>query len=864
MRCSRAYAEQQGTKGQPVMVRRFRRKTATCGQRRTAFQRLLSNSTALCSVAIMALAAVGKAVPGQAQTWQDRPWEVGRHDLHTGGGSPDWFGWGSAGLQFAQAGADETSFDIPAQVLTSALDAYSEATGISFAYTTSELEGIQSPGVAGRLTAREALTRLLAGTGITYRFTGDSTAVLERGETDLDDGLLEIPTITVEGFRAERQSTATKLTLPLRETPQSISVVTEDVIEAKLATDLGSALEQAAGVARFSGSGPFAGRSPFSGEQFVFRGVQLDDELDLRVDGYGLPGSQNVALDLALFERVEALKGAAGALYGRGSPAGFVNRVTKKPLFLEQPAVAAEATVGSFDLYRAEGDVTGSLGETLGGRLILAYEDAGSFVDYVESDRVVAAPSLVFEQDDTRVLTQLIYQRDRFIPNVGFPLIRDGNRVFAPNIDRSEFVGLPNESRSDAETSALIGRVELEQDIADDWLLNLNLHAARTRSDITQDGYAYGIALNGDSYFYASRNVEDFDGLAGELNLTGEFDLFGHGQQVLVGLEANGQDRQRKFGYVYLGAANVFAGDFSGLPRITPQLDGQLDNEQRNYAAFGQAVLEPFEGFKIILGGRQDWTTTSQKNQVSGEQDSADENKFTGRIGAVYNVTEDVSVYSIYATSFNPVLAQSVDGILPPETGELIEAGLKTDLLSEQVLATLSVFRLDRDNVPIQDPDNRNFSISAGLQRAYGAELEVNGELLPGWNVSFAGSLLDAEYIERRDPNFGTRPEGSSRWQASLFTTYELQSGPLAGLGFGGGVFAVGDRVVDDGSDARLDGYERVDASIFYNGIENVQLTFGVRNVFDQTYVEVANNNPFARSLFGSPRAFLFRANVRF
>lgn len=148
--------------------------------------------------------------------------------------------------------------------------------------------------------------------------------------------------------------------------------------------------------------------------------------------------------------------------------------------------------------------------------------------------------------------------------------------------------------------------------------------------------------------------------------------------------------------------------------------------------------------------------------------------------------------------------------------------------------ATAAIFRIERDNVPIADPNNAPgefFSLSGGLQRSDGFELEINGQPLPGWNLSFAGTLLDSEFIERDDLNFGNSTTGTADWQVGLFTSYELQGGPLNGLGLGVGLFAIADRAVTASSSGTLEGYERVDVHAFYKGFKPFNIALLVRNV---------------------------------
>jgi len=141
----------------------------------------------------------------------------------------------------------------------------------------------------------------------------------------------------------------------------------------------------------------------------------------------------------------------------------------------------------------------------------------------------------------------------------------------------------------------------------------------------------------------------------------------------------------------------------------------------------------------------------------------------------------------------------------------------------------------------------------------------VNGEPLPGWNMSFGGTLLDSEFLEHDDPFFGSLPAGTADWQVGLFTSYELQSGSLQGLGLGVGVgvFAIGDRGVDNFvPGATLEGYERVDLHAFYNGFKPLKIALQVRNVFDERYVEGADRVNFAQ--FGSPIAALLTVRYDF
>ncbi|MGH7909603.1 MAG: TonB-dependent siderophore receptor, partial [Thermodesulfobacteriota bacterium] len=613
----------------------------------------------------------------------------------------------------------------------------------------------------------------------------------------------------------------------------------------------------------FSGVGPFAGRGSFGLGQTQIRGIGSNFFTD-RDEGFLSPIFA-ARPDLAPYERIEVLKGPSATLYGRSSAGGFVNRVRKKPL----PEFGSEfaGSVGSFDFYRAEGDVTGPLFESDGarGRLVLAYEDAGAFVDGVESERVVLAPSLEFDlTDSTRLLLQGTYQKDDFLPNPGFPLVRDGDTFRAPNVRRSLYFGVPNEDEEN--TKILVGIAQLEQELGDDWLASLRLNRTATRQRAGAENYAYGITPEGDTTLFASRLNQDNDVWSGEICLNGNVELLGRPANVALGVDHTNFEFVNDQEYATLGIANLYEENFDDFPTqpTTPSFDG-LD-VQEGTGVYAQLQFRPFERLSVLLGGRYDWTDTSFENRlVSGSKVKKRVEAFSGRAGLTFDVTGQVSVYGLFAESFDPVTDPGANGqILDPETGEIYELGIKTEWLGRKLGITAAVFRLDRDNIPIAaltGPGEDPFSISAGLQRSDGIELEINGEPLPGWNVSFGGVLLDSEFKD--GPFVGSLPGGTADWQVGLFTSYELQGGPLNGLGFGVGLFAIDERGASTFvPGATLEGYERVDLHAFYNGFKPLKIALQVRNVFDERYVEGADRLSFAQ--FGSPTAVLLTVRYDF
>lgn len=560
-------------------------------------------------------------------------------------------------------------------------------------------------------------------------------------------------------------------------------------------------------------------------------------------------------------------------LYGQGSLGGFINLVRKKPQV--DPSMRVVAQAGSWDTYRTEFDAGGALTQdkTVLGQATLAYENSGSFIDGVDSRRAVLAPSVEWLIDErNRLLFDVLYQDDRFRPSLGIALQQDGDQLKPPHVPRSFFFGVPNSEDSTA--SALHTTVRFEHDLSDDWLATLMLHSSRNRLLGISDSYGYGLDAEGNTTLYSSYVDHDQLNWAGELRLEGRFKLFEREHQLLVGVEKNKLDFDvgGGGGYPNIGYANIYDGSLDHAPSVPGHSNPrnfESDSDGSNNAIYAQLLLSLQERTKLLLGARYDQSESSflfngDSNTGDDKQDDSD---MTFRIGLVQDFSANLTGYVVYAESFNPVQELSRSGVLDPETGEGYEAGLKSEWFDGRLGATAAVFRQELDNRPIPDPNNLpadSFQISGGLQRTDGVELEITGTPLPGWTVSAAASWLDAEYVDRKDPNFGNTPGGTIENQASFYTSYELQSGALRGFGLGATLISVGDRIVLSDRNYTVDGYERLDLQAFYTGLEHWDLSLLVRNVTDEKYIERTNSAYLYGHFFGSPRALMLRAEYEF
>jgi iron complex outermembrane recepter protein len=369
---------------------------------------------------------------------------------------------------------------------------------------------------------------------------------------------------------------------------------------------------------------------------------------------------------------------------------------------------------------------------------------------------------------------------------------------------------------------------------------------------------------------YSSAFEFDTDVWSGEILLQGRIDLLGRPANVAFGVEHNDLEQPRNDFFVPLGTANIYQENFADFPTVQPAiLSRNTVVDAKGTGVYAQLQFRPFERLSVLLGGRYDRAESAYIDNLADMISEREDEEFTGRIGLTFDISDKVSAYALYAESFFPTQFNTgEDGeLLEPEVGEVYEAGIKSEWLGGKLGVNAAIFRIERDKVPIPDPTNApgEFdSISAGLQRSEGIELEINGEPLPGWNLSFGGILLDSEFTERDDPFFGSIPQGAADWQVGLFTSYELQSGPLKGFGAGVGTFAIDDRGVSSFiPGAALEGYERVDLSAFYNGFKDITIALQARNVFNERYVEGADRTG-AYAQFGSPTAVLATVRIEF
>ncbi|BCA57160.1 TonB-dependent siderophore receptor [Nitrospira sp. KM1] len=771
-------------------------------------------------------------------------------------------------------GGPKQSFDIPAGDLDNALIEFSRQSGVQVVSASTAVAGLASQGLRGEYTIEEALHRLLAGTGLQYRFSNPSSITLHSaapsGSAVLPDNqskpikVSEVVvkdvrepawTDSVDGYKADNASTVTRSTMPIEETPVSIGVVTRDLIRDTFSRTQGDAFEAVSGVTRDQVNGA---RS----EGFNIRGFTACSPAGnfngMKVNG--LPTDCLFAPDWGIVERYEIVKGPASIVGGAANPGGIVNRITKTPQRANFANV--EANAGSYGFYRGLFDVNGVLPahEDIRGRLVFAVEEGGNFVDFTPVRQYTVAPSVEFDlfKGAGKLLLLGTYQQFNGADYLGWPLTTDGKMLNVPRT-RNFGGGAPNGAHTNF--TGYNGEVHYNHTFIHD--IKLSANGKYSRSKLLENSlytYTYpGIPPSGDAYLYNRFRDIKMDTYAGELYLSKESTLFGQKHEILAGVDYRDMTRNSFLTHPQLGIDNVFnpRNDTRALSddELRSLVGSPLLTTLKQTGVFGQAVIRPHERVTLVLAGRHDEARSSITDEGIPTTERTD-SAWTGRGGVTVKVTDWMNVYGGIQQSFAPnSLSFTRDNqLLPPETGINYEVGAKLNLFDNRLLFTTALFRSYRRNVSTRDPGDPQFSIAVGEQRHQGVEFDLNGQPIPGLNLNANFMYLDAVITEANDPGFvGSYPSSIPRnYVGRVFATYQLQSGLLQGFGFGGGVYYQGRYELTFPNSISTDPYQRVDAVLFYRRDKRYDVSVNIRNLLNATYIE-SPGFPGGINAFGAP-----------
>ncbi len=655
----------------------------------------------------------------------------------------------------------------------------------------------------------------------------------EKPSAQQDDAIELVVTGEQDGYRVPNASTATRTDTPLRDIPQSIQVIPRQVLEDRNVKTVGEAVETVSGVVETLSY--LGGSSPVYTSRSI-RGFQQDFS-NFR-NGFRDQGGAQLSL-IGTTEQVEVLKGPASVLFGAIEPGGVINLITRQPL--AEPYYKIQFEAGSFGQYQPSIDFSGPLttDKSVLYRFIAAYRGGGNFQDTTRAETTTIAPSLTFKLGE-RTTLNLYYEYGRYYADPTsyvVPLLSNG-RLPPKDFYSTYFALMDSESHRLGYT--------LNHELNQDWQIR-NHFATRFSNYFYREifytgllderfltGYGFGIYDNPISSYF------------GQIDLVGKFKTGSISHQLVAGF-----DFTRSVSYT----GNIFSltSNLPDLDIFNPNYDvpkpdfpspafNNLEIDQF-YGVYFQDQITFSDNLKMLIGGRYDWLSSSGFRPINSDDPYQNDGAFSPRVGIVYQPSKNVSLYTSYSQSFRPSIGRNPDNKpFEPTRGTQYEVGVKADFLDGRLSTTLAAYNLTRTNVLTPNPDpilaQQGFQVQVGEQRSRGIELDVSGEILPGWKIIASYALTDAEVTaDNSTPSIvGNRLGGVPQNQASLWTTYEIQKGNLQGLGFGLGLFYVGERQGDLGNSFQVGDYLRTDAAIYYRR-GGFNTAINIRNLFDIDYV---------------------------
>lgn len=787
-------------------------------------------------------------------------------------------------LGSSMANAAPVKVNIAVQPLSSALTELGMQTNLQILYSPDQVAGIKSRAVSGSLEPSQALSELLKGTGISFQINGNTVtlmsgggASLQLGATTISGQALGLTTEDTGSYTTGATTTATKLPLTLRETPQSVTVVTRQQMDDRGAQSIADVLRNTPGI---SVQQYDSDRTEYSARGFAITNFQYDG-VNTIYDGVYDEGATHV--DMATYDRVEVIKGATGLMTGSGDPSATVNLVRKKPT--KEFKASITGTAGSWDNYRTEGDISGPLNDTgtVRGRFVGAYQDKDSYIDHYSQKKDVYYGILEADLTDDTLLTFGIDNQSVTPRGSSWT----GNPVYFSDGGRTDFSRSFNPgadwSRRDFDTTTYFA--SLEQALANDWKLKLSLNQKTTDHD-TQLASASGgnpDRATGEGMFlywgrWEGHRVQD----TADVNVSGPFTLGGREHELVAGFMAS---HSRQTGATFdTSAFEMVPGsiyDWNGtLPKQEFPKNGKYERTQSQNGIYLATRLRPTDDLSFILGSRLStfkYNEDYSYNPGAGLDDTHASYKEHGVVtpyaGVVYDLNDTYSVYGSYTSIYQPQIYKDVNGsTLAPVEGNAYETGLKAAYFEGKLNASLAFFRIEQDNVA--ESIGTNPVTNEGIYKAIdgattnGVELELAGEVAPDWNVS-AGYT----YARTRDQDeqriFGyplstSKPEHVVR----TFTTYRLP-GALNQVTIGGGVSwqsafygKIYSAPAGDYTQIKQGGYTLVDLMTRYAYDDHLSFTVNANNVFDKKYLTGLGN--FDTTFYGEPRNLQLTAKYDF
>ncbi|MBI4850196.1 MAG: TonB-dependent siderophore receptor [Acidobacteria bacterium] len=668
---------------------------------------------------------------------------------------------------FLQQQETARQFNIPAGSLDKVFAAFQDTTGIKIQGINEALRSLTSSGVTGSYSLDEALKQILVGTNVTYRFTSANEITIT----------IEATSEVIEVTDSIKILNSPKFTEPLRDTPQSISIVSKETLEDQGVTTLRDALRNVAGVSIAAGEGGN------QGDNLTIRGFGARN--DLFIDGMRDFG--NYYRDPFNVEQVEVLKGPSSVTLGRGSTGGAVNQTYKAPQL--RSFINGTLEFGSDETKRATIDINepiSKLGKNSAFRLnILGHYAQVAERDIAETRRYGFAPSLAIGiGQPTNLTISYFHQSSDDIPDYGLPYLFNGP---AP-VDRNNYYGFKNSNF--LKTNVDIGTIKFEHQFNDSFgIRNQARYTNYSREAlITAPRISGTPTLNTPlNQIQVSRNQVSLDTdetfLQNQFDVTAKFQTGFIKYTVVGGVEGSREtSKPTRFTITGVPLANLLNPNtetpFSGTSALTSRIRA-IGN---TFATYFLTTINLADKLEFVGGVRYDRFDVDFEQFIGTAKGKFNrlDNMTSYRGAIVYKPMKTGSIYFSYSTSFNPsaeAFALSAATVkVAPEENRTFEVGSKWDLLSERFSIRAAAFRVEKTNARETDPMNSLLVILSGEQKVDGFEFETTGRIMDRLQINSSYAFLDSELVASKffPKAIGSRLTNVPKHTGSLTTTYNL------------------------------------------------------------------------------------------
>ena len=719
---------------------------------------------------------------------------------------------------------------------------------------------VHQPGGKGFTPSLIALAVCLATSHAAFAADVEApVTTLELGATQISgEQQLGETTEGTQSYTTGAMKTATKLPLTLRETPQAVTVITRQRMDDQAMTSINDVVNATPGLFLNYSNGP--GR-----QSYTSRGFDIDN---LMYDG--IPSGYNgvsvgAQPNLAMFDRVEVVRGATGLVTGAGNPSAAINLIRKRPL--DEQKVTLTGAAGSWDNYRGELDASSPLNDsgTWRGRVVTSYRDANSFIDNAEEYHgLFYAVTEADLGEDTTLTLGYSNQKDKTNYFWGSAMIgQDGHHLDLP---RSYNPGTDWENK-DQEINTVFA--ELRQQMANDWKLQVNANYAEQKalfSGSYQSRWAADKSLARTVYQAAyDENQAGVDAF-----VSGPFQAFGRTHELVVGASRRIYDMTSHDYSPYDTNWPITA----GKPDFVHTTDTrEITTQDGFYLTTRLSLADPL---KLILGGRLDWYDYDAHGSNSGDYKVT--RNLTRYAGLIYELDDHHSVYVSYSDIFTPQTAKDSSATpVKPIVGKNYEVGVKGEYLGGALNASVALFRVDQENratkVTVQNCPQTECYEASGEIRSQGIDFELQGALTENWQVGGGYTYARTHTIkDEANPQLVNKQYDTDTPEHlfKLTTRYNLQ-GALEKFRVGGNISwqsrMYNDVKLADGSTYRLQqgAYAVTDLMAGYRVNDNLDLQLNANNIFDRSYYStIAKSVDYGGDSYGTPRNMMLTAKYTF